>query len=217
MKIKYPKTHHLPWSETVTSDDKRLKDASCFYGKEIIVTTKMDGENTTMARNYIHARSLDSNDHPSRSWVKALHGTISQDIPPGWRICGENLFAKHSIGYNDLDSYFNVFSIWNDNNVCLDWDQTQQWCDLLGLNTVPVITHLKVYDEDVIKAIKIDCETCEGYVIRNAGRFPFAEFSQNVAKFVRENHVQTDEHWMHQAVVKNNLKTVLTSESQVVE
>lgn len=28
-----------------------------------------------------------------------------------------------------------------------------------------------------------------------------------VGKWVRANHVQTDDHWMHQAVVPNKLKT----------
>lgn len=217
MKYKYPKTPHLPWSETITSDDKRLPDVLCFAGKEIVVTTKMDGEQCSMAPTYIHARSLDSKDHESRSWVKQLHGTIKHDIPTGWRICGENMYAQHSIKYNDLESYFYVFSIWDESNTCLSWVDTQAWCDVLGLIHVPIVQHLKVFDEDVIKNIKIDTETCEGYVIRNAGQFSYNDFSKNVAKYVRENHVQTSDHWMHSAVIKNNLKQVLTSEKQVVE
>jgi hypothetical protein len=38
-------------------------------------------------------------------------------------------------------------------------------------------------------------DTREGVVIRNAGEFPVDEFSNNVCKWVRPNHVQTDEHW----------------------
>ena len=37
--------------------------------------------------------------------------------------------------------------------------------------------------------------------------FKYEDFKTHVGKFVRPNHVQTDEHWMNQAVIKNKLKT----------
>ena len=63
--VKYPRTYHLPWSRP-TSDDKKLVDDSQFYGKHLVVTLKMDGENTSMYEDKIHARSIDSanNNHP---------------------------------------------------------------------------------------------------------------------------------------------------------
>lgn len=120
---KYPRTFHLPWSEGATQDDKITNDLSLFE-KEIVVTIKMDGENTTCYSDYIHARSLDSRNHVSRNWVKAFHATFKHNIPIGWRICGENLFAQHSIRYDNLESYFYLFSIWDDNNNCLNWADT---------------------------------------------------------------------------------------------
>lgn len=50
---------------------------------------------------------------PSRDWIKALHGQIAHEIPEGWRLCGENLYARHSIAYDALPSYFTLFSIWD--------------------------------------------------------------------------------------------------------
>ncbi len=35
----------------------------------------------------------------------------------------------------------------------------------------------------------------EGIVIRNAESFPIEDFQYNVVKYVRANHVQTDQHW----------------------
>lgn len=128
---KYPRTAHLPWSEGKTSDDKTLKDCSQFEGKRVIVTEKMDGENTSIYKDYIHARSIDGRDHWSRSWVKNLQAKIGYEIPDQWRLCGENLYAKHSIGYKDLSSYFALFSIWNENNECLSWDETKEYADTL--------------------------------------------------------------------------------------
>ena len=57
MKVKYPRTPHLPFSQGVTSDDKIIQTLNYFVGEEIVITEKMDGENTTMGHNYTHARS----------------------------------------------------------------------------------------------------------------------------------------------------------------
>jgi len=45
-------------------------------GREVVVTEKMDGENTTMYCDNIHARSIDGRHHPSRDWVKMTVGEI---------------------------------------------------------------------------------------------------------------------------------------------
>lgn len=36
--IKYPRTFHLPYSETVTDDDKRLLTDSYFYQMNLVVS-----------------------------------------------------------------------------------------------------------------------------------------------------------------------------------
>jgi hypothetical protein len=84
-----------------TSDDIKLKTFDMFKGKEVVVTEKMDGENTTMYRDHIHARSLDSAYHPSRTWVNNLWGKINYLIPEEVRLCGENMFWVHSIVYTE--------------------------------------------------------------------------------------------------------------------
>src|SRR5579863_5868310 len=114
MYFKYPRTPHLPWSPGATDDDKMLGSIEHFVGKQIVVTEKMDGENTSLYRDHSHARSLDSQMHPSRTMLRQMHATIKHEIPEGWRICGENLFAKHSIHYSNLPSYFLVFGIYNE-------------------------------------------------------------------------------------------------------
>jgi hypothetical protein len=45
----------------------------------------------------------------------------------------------------------------------------------------------------------------EGIVVRIAYPFHYGQFSDHVAKFVRPNHVQTDEHWSHQSIIRNAL------------
>lgn len=207
-RVKYPRTYHLPWSGTVLEDEKRI-DINLFRGKEIVVTQKMDGENTTMARDYIHARSVTSSDHISRHWIKNFHANIAHNIPDGWRICGENLYAKHSIHYKHLSSYFQVFSIW-DGLTCLDWNSTYEFCQILDLETVPLLWRGKFYDlayETLWNDLQSQKDPVEGYVVRLAEAFHYRNFRSSVAKFVRRNHVQTHNHWM-QSMTVNTLDSL---------
>lgn len=207
--IKYPRTPHLPWSPGATSDDAFLKSLSHFEGNEVVVTEKMDGENTSMYRDHIHARSTDSAHHPSRTMVKKLHASIAHDIPDGWRICGENLYARHSIAYTDLPSVFLVFSIWNEENMALSWSETETWAKLLGLTTVPVLFKGRWKEDEIMEIYKPTGTfgEMEGYVVRLSDAFLYKDFDKSVAKFVRKNHVQTDGHWMTSAVVPNKFLT----------
>jgi hypothetical protein len=202
--VKYPRTYHLPWSEGLTKDDRVHPDVSFFKGKEVVVTEKMDGENTSIYSNYIHARSVDGATHWTQSYVRQLQGKIGYNIPAGWRVCGENLFAKHSIGYDNLSDLFLMFSIWNDRNECLSWQDTIEWAELLSLEIVPII-YRGPYDENIIRNCFKDGS--EGYVIRLAESFNYNQFSHSVAKFVRKNHIQTSNHWKFERIEKNKIKS----------
>lgn len=206
--VKYPRTYHLPWSPGFSDDDRVLTDLSAFEGKRVIITEKMDGENTTFYNDFIHARAIAYTPHVSRDRVKALWASIKHNIPDGWRICGENLFAKHSIHYTDLPTFFMLFSVWNDKNECLSWDETKEYAELLELETVPVLFD-GIWDEKQIKELyspTLNGHECEGYVVRVADSFPYGAFRNVIAKFVRKNHVHTHGHWMNQAVIKNEWK-----------
>lgn len=207
--VKYPRTFHLPWSPGLTKDDKRMPSTDGFKGKQVILTTKMDGENTTMYTDHIHARSLDSSSNETRSWVKRFWSGIRMDIPNEWRICGENLYAEHSIPYKSLPSYFLGFSVWNEKNYCLPWDETKEWFELLGITPVPVL-YRGFYDEDGIRAAwsKAHWTGMEGYVLRTVDGFHVKDFDKYVGKFVRKGHVQTDQHWSHGPIKKNGLAKV---------
>lgn len=205
---KYPRTPHLPYSLGTTNDDKKLDDTSQFNNMRLMASLKMDGENTTMTSDKVYARSINSVDHDSRHIVKSLWSTIRYEIPNGWRICGENLYAKHSIKYTDLVDYFQVFSIWNEHNTCLNWNETITLCSMLNLTPVSVIEYdFSINDLlDVHYKYNTKFNTHEGYVIRNIESFNYNDFYFNVAKYVRQNHVTTDSHWMYNKIEKNELK-----------
>lgn len=218
---KYPRTPHLPFSPGVDEDDIVLDTGNHFEEREVVVLEKRDGENFTLAPSYCHARSVDSRHHPSRSWIKQRHREIKHHIPEGWRVCGEYLFAEHSIRYTELDSYFEVFSIWDDDNEALSWDETKEWCDLIGLEHVPVLWR-GTWDRDRVQAIFHDLDTNrredgsmidpegdvnvqEGIVVRTADGFHYDGFQDHLAKAVRPNHVTTSDHWRYQEIVPNEL------------
>lgn len=208
MRVKYPRTFHLPWSPGMTSDDKVLRSVSGLLSREVVVTEKVDGENTSLYRTGFHARSLDSRHHPSRDWLAQYHATFAHDIPENWRICGENLYARHSLSYTNLPSFFLGFSVWDDQNRCLSWDDTLEFFELLGITPVPVLMRGHLTEADLLALAKsLDLDRQEGFVVRPAAAFSYDDFNTHVGKYVRPGHVQTDKHWAHQAIVPNQLAT----------
>ncbi len=133
----------------------------------------------------MHARSGTYSPHESRHWLSRKHGEMGFLIPQNWRVCGENLYARHSIAYDNLQSYFYIFSIWDETNHALSWDDTLEWASLLGFPCVDTL-YRGPFDAGIIAS---------------------EQFNQVVAKWVRAGHVQGDEHWMHKSIVPNCLGT----------
>ena len=167
--------------------------------RDVVITEKLDGENTTVySDGYIHARSMDGTNHPSRNWVKSFMGPRAHDIPEGWRVCGENVYGIHSIEYSKLNTFFFVFAVVDETNKVLAWDDVDEFCQLLEMVTVPII-YRGPWDEEKISQMIPGTsrfgDHAEGYVMRNAKSFPMDEYGLNVAKYVRKGHIQTDDHW----------------------
>ena len=206
--MKFPKINHFPWSENVKDDDRVMHDYSVFDGRDIVVTIKMDGENTGCSRNRCHARSEDSRDHVSRHWMKQLWGGFAHDIPEDFEIFGENVFALHSIPYTDLPSYFFLFGIFKD-KLYLSWAEVKEWAALLGLQTAPEL-YCGPWNEEIVRQCytgKCEFGEQEGYVVRLADGFSVEQFTTSIVKMVRSDHIKTDQNWMYQPVVPNKLRS----------
>lgn len=204
--VKYPRTSHVPWSLGAEKDDIISNTVDSFAGREVVVTEMMDGECTTMYKDHIHARSIDSKYHQSRTRVAALHAEVRYKLKDSIRICGENMFWVHSIVYTQLKAYFLVFNAWED-STCLSWDDTKSLAERLDLTLVPEL-YRGPFDVDAIKALWSEdkSDTMEGYVVRVADSFERDDFQNCVAKFVRKDHVQTDEHWLRSGGELNMLR-----------
>lgn len=210
-KKRYPRTYHLPFSEAVHSDDKVIDTLEYLEGEEIIISEKKDGESTSIYRDGMHARSLDSAHNFTRNFPKQFHSIIGHEIPVvdgvSWRFVFENCSYYHAIEYTDLESFLYLLSVWDDKNNCLSWDETKEWAELFDV-PMPKELYRGPYDLKIIKELakKIDTTKIEGFVVRATKGFAYNDFEKYVTKWVRKNHtqrigkdgkpVESDEHWL---------------------
>ena len=208
MSAKYPRSFHLPWSPGGTRDDKRMASVAGLIGTEIVVTEKLDGSNMALTREAVFARSNSGPpSHPSFAWAKALQARIGGQIEPGVTLFGEYCYAVHSIVYEELPGYFFLFGVRDDDSgAWWEWDLVTAQAGLLELPTVPEVFRGVVESEGALErlvrgvggGVSVFGGEREGVVARVARGFDDAEFAGVLGKYVRADHVQTDEHWMFQ-------------------
>ncbi len=176
----------------------------------------MDGENSSgYADGFTHARSIDSQHHYTRDWVKKFWAERFYNLPYGWRVSGENLWAQHSIKYDDLESYLYGFAVWDENNRCISWSDTLAVFRDLNITPVPVL-YCGEYSDQIVKDTfnSLDLNKQEGIVIRLESDYNYDDFERSLCKLVRPNHVQeyvdpiTGEfkHWKYSQIEPNKLK-----------
>jgi hypothetical protein len=198
---KYGRTYHFPFSPGTTSDDKIQSDWESILEHELVLTEKLDGENTCLKTDGVYARShVGPTQNPwARNmwpiWERLGHelGTLE--------VFGENLYGVHSIEYEHLEHYFYVFAI-RDEGRWLSWEEVSFYAELMDLAVVPVLGRgryseaalRQIIDEQMEKGSSFGGE-CEGLVVRTVAGFEADQFRHHVLKYVRANHVKTDEHW----------------------
>lgn len=202
---KYGRTFHLPISPGATSDDKIMSSLDGLIVEDLVVTEKMDGENTTIHAGGSHARSPDSRYHPSRDWLKAFAAGISPYLTERERIVGENLYARHSVVYDALPSYFLGFA-WIVDEEVQPWDLTLARFEELGVQVVPTL-YRGPYRNGLFDGLakSLDLTRQEGFVVRTAEAFKESVMPERVGKYVREGHVQSELHWMKAELIPNKL------------
>jgi hypothetical protein len=187
-----------------------MTDVSSLVGPEIVVTEKCDGSNLTYTSQAVYSRSHSGPpSHPSFNVAKATHAAIRHHISEGVSIFCEYCYAVHSIEYDALPSTSLVFGVREDvRALWWDWDMVAAQAAGLGLPTVPVLFRGTVASARELEALTLSLADApsafggprEGVVVRLAGAFPDAAFSASLGKWVRRDHVTTDDHWAHQAI-----------------
>ena len=218
---KYPKTNHFSFSKGASNDDKIATSIEKLIGVPIVISEKLDGSNTSIEADGCFARThAGAPTHKSFDMLKVLHASVKYIIEPGTQIFGEWCYARHSIEYTELPSYFLPFGVrylntdgsthrWG------SWTDVEMWAGDIGVSTVPVLYTGVVNDEyqlkELVESFMNQPSACggirEGVVARVAVGFNDDEFSSCVLKCVRANHVSPDnDHWKHQKIIKNKLK-----------
>jgi len=205
---KYPRTFHFPFSPGLSGDDKIANvDWDWFISHNLVLTEKLDGENSALKFDGVFARSHSSEAH--HPWNKNLwqEGGLFDRIKPyldeDTIYYGENLYGVHSIEYNNLNKYFHLFAIRHKDKF-LRWTEVEDFATILEIPTVPVLGRGKFRDMRQLEKEIIECHMkwgsaygneIEGVVVRIVDEFDVKDFNTHVVKYVRENHVQTDSHW----------------------
>lgn len=212
---KYPRTFHLPWSPGGTTDDKRMTSVADLIGQEIVITEKCDGSNLAYTRDRIFARShAVAPGHSSFSYAKATHASIRNQISQGITVFCEYCYAVHSIVYTELPDYSLVFGVRDDLKLAWwSWAMVREQALDLGLPTVPWLFRGTVRSEVELRKLTDGLASehsalggiREGVVVRVAREFSDSSFPSYVGKWVRENHVDSDVHWMHKDAVVQRL------------
>jgi len=202
--MKYLRTKHLPGSPGFTDDDERLSSFDHFTGREVIWSEKLDGECTSMRTRVMHARSEESQHHPSQCWLKAFYASFAWKIPEYMQIVGESVYAKHSIFYDSLSTYFYVFAVIDlQKRVFRSIDDTLQICEDFNLEFVPILRRGTFDSEFVVPKKSVFGDRVEGYVVRAVEEFSVEEMKTSVAKW--RYPLEANKHWKTQWV-PNKLK-----------
>lgn len=214
---KYPRTYHFPFSPGTTSDDRIAKRFDALLAEPVVITEKLDGENTCLNQYGVFARSHAA---PTRNpWANYLWetwNTLHKQLGD-LELFGESLYAVHSIRYSRLESYFYLFGI-RDGDRWLAWEEVEFYAGVLGLPTVPVLyrgmagelpgdAHVPAAEKLKAAILELVARPSslsdpvrapaprEGVVARVARSFTTEAFPECVFKWVRKGHVQTDAHW----------------------
>lgn len=232
--VKYPRTPHLFGSKG-TADDKHLgrRESEAFIGDaSLIVEEKVDGTNvgihfTTAGRMVLQCRGHEITEgmHPQydlfKQWTSVKRPVLEGMLANRFILYGEWLYAKHSVHYRGLPHYFFEFDIYDkDAGKFLDLKKRLEILAGTGLQTVPVVHEGKATVERLQELIAVSAfdaafdnpvtgridDLMEGLYLRTeAGGFVTGRAKMVRPEFVEK--VKQSEHWQHQGMVPNELKT----------
>lgn len=215
MSAKYPRSMHVPFSPGTTSDDRLMSEAEfeTFVGEILVITEKLDGSNVCLTSDELFARTHSGPPaHVSFDPLKKLHSILRHQIDKNLSVFGEWCYAVHSIEYSMLQHHLNIFGVRDDSTgEWWNWDSVLMMSEHLNIPTVPVILvgafgskeELKNTIETFANLSSVYGPTREGLVVRKFYDVSVDEGKLvGLAKWVRKNHVQTDEHWTRKKVQK---------------
>ena len=138
---KYSRTYHYPFSPGTSGDDRINHDywSDIQQIKTIVHTEKLDGENNCISKLGVFARSHAApTTSPWTATLREFWHRVRSDLA-NLEVFLENLYAIHSLKYQNLDSHFYVFAI-RDSGRWLSWEEVKFYASMIDLPTVPEIS-----------------------------------------------------------------------------
>lgn len=223
---KYPSSRHLPFSHVGDKDDTAHRQVDCFIDTPLVITEKVDGSNAMLVKDAeepVRSRRGRKATHDSFDQLHKIYWErgVYEELPSWLQVFGEWAYAKHSIHYGcdgccdernqgePLPDHFLVFGVFDTRyNMWLSWDETEMWAEKLGFQTTPHIKETQYNNQNELYSDLTTIAGCmtpekEGFVVRSRYPFHYGQFPQRLGKYVREDHVTTDEHWSHQQITEN--------------
>lgn len=170
----------------------------------VVVTEKLDGGNTLLHAGKVYGRSVSApSDAKWMAMVKKHHAWKVNE--PDIYLYGEDIYGVHSITYDPVPAQetFHAFALRYGDGVFASFAKVEAFARQRDIPVVPVlfrgrfqsVADIRAFFEDAHRRPSALGGAREGVVLRLARGFAEQEFSNNVCKSVRVDHVQTDEHW----------------------
>lgn len=152
--VKYPRTPHLQGSRLQEGDEDLSQiPFSQIFGKHIVVEEKIDGANSAISFDGEGNLLLQSRGHYLNGGFRERHynllkqwANVNQDLffdvlGSRYIMYGEWLYAKHTVFYDALPSYFMEFDIFDrEREVFLDTPSRKALTQRMGIvSSVPVL------------------------------------------------------------------------------
>lgn len=137
---KYPRTRHIEGSNEQIGDDLQKIPFSSLKNKNLVIEEKMDGSQSAISFSSNGDLLLQSRGHFLSGGYREKHFNLLKQLSYShvdqlskllfdrYIMYGEWLFAKHSIFYNSLTSYFMEFDVFDKvNNVFLSTSERKNF------------------------------------------------------------------------------------------
>ena len=211
---KYEKTFHLfPVTSKHNLDRTQVKR---LLSGEVIVEEKMDGSNTGIIRhskgfslqkrNSLVGSSVHAQFDFFHNWANYQNYEKIMEVPEGYLIYGELLYAVHTIYYDKLPDYFLVFDV-RKGSKWLKYDERVEFCERYGFHMVPLVTRGHLTKDDIQNLVPEQSQygdTAEGIVVKRYAKHGYFRGKVVRPEFQKAMDME-DTHWSFKPVKTNKL------------
>ncbi len=176
---KYPRTPHLQGSKLQPGDeDLSQVSFESIAGKHIVIEEKIDGANSAVSFDADGTLLLQSRGHYLiggarevhydlfKQWAMAHRDTFYRVLGTRYIMYGEWMYAKHSMFYDALPSYFMEFDIFDrEKEIYLDTLSRRELTSRMPISSVPVLAEGNFqHIEDVLKYLGKSNYVLDGHI-----------------------------------------------------